>query len=175
MVRCHPELAKRSEGPRSCNPRFLPTNETSVAVERFLSVLRRFGMTDAGVSLKCATRSAEVSFCPARCHPELAKHSEGARSCNPRFLTNNETLMAWARSLCALRRIGMTTRVGAAIRSLVHGALSEDGRAAPYFVERSSKIARISSFVPAAARLSRTERSFKNLAIEARVRRWVWN
>jgi len=42
-----------------------------------------------------------------------------------------------------------------------------------YFGARSSKIDRISSFVVAPARLSRTERSFKNLAIEASVRRCV--
>src|SRR5581483_10146881 len=37
------------------------------------------------------------------------------------------------------------------------------------------KICRISSAVWAAARDSRTERSLRNLAMAARVRRWVWN
>ena len=40
---------------------------------------------------------------------------------------------------------------------------------------RSWKIARIFSGVSAAASRSRTARSFRNFAIEARVRRWVWN
>ena len=41
--------------------------------------------------------------------------------------------------------------------------------------ERSRKIDKISSADFALARLSRTERSFRNFAIEARVRRCVWN
>jgi hypothetical protein len=48
---------------------------------------------------------------------------------------------------------------------------AERGGYSVYFCARSRKIARISSRDLAVARLSRMERSFKNFAIDARVRR----
>src|SRR5213076_2109401 len=44
-----------------------------------------------------------------------------------------------------------------------------------YSYERSRKIDKISSADFAVARLSRTDRSFRNFAMEASVRRCVWN